>query len=74
MFRKGPRWAHWQGQFTGAKGKCPAFWPPAAAGETRHLLLPQAPLGEVVMPALVGGDVSPFEDSPAFSMWTRPAL
>ena len=30
-----------------------------AAGETRHLLLPQAPLGKVVMPALVGGNMSP---------------
>lgn len=46
-------------EFTRAKGRCPACWPPAAAGETRHLLLPQAALGKAVIPAPAGGDMSP---------------
>ena len=46
-------------EFTRAKASAlPAGFLPAA-GETRHLVLPQAPLGKVVMPALVGGNMSP---------------
>lgn len=46
-------------EFTRAKASAPPAGFLPAAGETRHLVLSQAPLGKVVMPALVGGNMSP---------------
>lgn len=69
MFRKGSKWAALGGggsEFTRAKG--PACRPPAAAGETRHVLLPLAPLGKVVLPA----QHESYEDSPVLGHLASP--